>query len=74
MIDFAGYGWQLFQGTIITILVAVCALIFGLCLSVFGTLGELSRYPLIRHSIQAVGALLRGLPELLDFIQHLFWN
>ena len=65
VVDFYGFGWQLIQGAFVTVLVAVCALIFGLALSIFGTLGEMSRFRLIRYVTHTLGALLRGLPELL---------
>jgi arginine transport system permease protein len=65
VIDLNGYGALLFKGALITVLVSFCALLFGLFLSLFGTLGEMSANKLIRYLTRSIGVLLRGLPELL---------
>lgn len=65
MINFEGYGLQLFWGALTTISVAVCALLLGLLMALLGALGELSRRRSVRWVTLTITALIRGVPELL---------
>jgi len=62
---FEGYGFQLLLGALITVAVAVSALILGLAMALLGAAGELSRHRLVRGLTLTATALIRGVPELL---------
>ncbi len=65
MLDLKGYGWMLWDGLQMTLVVAVSAMAVALVMGLFGAWGKLS------HSRVALGAantytkVIRGVPELL---------
>lgn len=60
-----GYELQFVAGLWITLKVAVCALIVGLCLGLLGAGAKMSHYRWLAQPVSAFTNLIRGLPELL---------
>jgi len=60
-----GFLAQLLIGTGVTIKLAGCSLLLGLCLGLLGMIAEQSKIRLIRYLSHTIISLLRGLPELL---------
>jgi His/Glu/Gln/Arg/opine family amino acid ABC transporter permease subunit len=60
-----GYLPQLLLGVIITIKVAVLALLFGLMLGLIGALAESSKIRWLRYLFISWNSVIRGVPELL---------
>lgn len=60
-----GYLPQLLLGVVITIKVALLALVFGLSLGLISAVAESSKIRFLRYLFSGWNALMRGLPELL---------
>ncbi len=67
-----GYLGQLLSGTVLTIEVAVCAILLGSVLGLIGASGELSHSPILRVVSRAITSIIRGLPELLTLFAIYF--
>lgn len=65
MIDLKGYGWMLWDGLQVTVLVGLCSLGVALLLGLVGAWGKLSRSRVARASAAAYTTVVRGVPELL---------
>lgn len=65
MITNVGFIQQLLLGTKLTLIVAVCALCFGLLVGLLSAILELSSSKIIRIAAITCMSLIRGLPELL---------
>ena len=65
MLDLKGYGWMLWDGVQLTLLVGVCALLVAMCLGLIGAWGKLSRNPAARMTANTYTTVIRGVPELL---------
>jgi len=65
MIDLHGFSDQLLLGTLMTIRVAIGALVLGLFLGLLGAIGKLSKSRTARAVAGAYTTIIRGLPELL---------
>lgn len=65
MLDLKGYGWMLWDGVQLTLLVGICALAVAMCLGLIGAWGKLSRNPAARMTANTYTTVIRGVPELL---------
>jgi His/Glu/Gln/Arg/opine family amino acid ABC transporter permease subunit len=64
VLDLQGYGWMLWEGARLTVVVGLCALALALALGVLGALAKLSRSPLLRIAGETYTTVVRGVPEL----------
>ncbi|MFC1821822.1 ABC transporter permease [Thermodesulfobacteriota bacterium] len=62
--DLQGYGWLLWQGTRLTILVGFCSMLIAIVLGLIGTWGKLSKAKTARGAADTYTTLIRGVPEL----------
>ncbi len=65
MLDLKGYGWMLWDGAQVTLLVAVCAMALALVMGLFGAWGKLSHARAARQAANTYTTVIRGVPELL---------
>ena len=65
MFDLRGYGWMLWQGLELTILVGLGAMALALVLGLLGAWGKLSRARAGRWAAGTYTTVIRGVPELL---------
>ena len=65
MLDLKGYGWMLWQGLELTILVGLGAMALALVLGLLGAWGKLSRARAGRWAAGTYTTVIRGVPELL---------
>ncbi len=65
MFDLRGYGWMLWQGLELTILVGLGAMALALALGLLGAWGKLSRARAGRWAAGTYTTVIRGVPELL---------
>lgn len=65
MFDLHGFGPALVAGTLMTIQLALCALLLGLVLGLLGALAKTSPYRPLRWIGDIYSTLVRGIPELL---------
>lgn len=65
MIDLQGFGAQLAAGTLMTVEIALAALVLGLLLGLGGAAAKLSRFRALRLIGGLYTTLVRGVPELL---------
>lgn len=65
MIDLKGYGWMLWDGLQVTILVGLCALMVAMLLGLIGAWGKLSKSRPARAIANLYTTVVRGVPELL---------
>lgn len=65
MVDLQGYGPSLLLGMVSTLKLTCCSLAIGLCLGLMGAVAGLSRFTVLRRTVDAVTTLIRGIPELL---------
>ena len=65
MLDLRGYGWMLWQGLELTILVGLGAMAVALALGLIGAWGKLSRARAGRWAASTYTTVIRGVPELL---------
>jgi His/Glu/Gln/Arg/opine family amino acid ABC transporter permease subunit len=65
MLDLRGYGWMLWDGLQITILVGICSMAVALLLGLIGAWGKLSRSKLAQGLAGTYTTVIRGIPELL---------
>ncbi|OMH30459.1 ABC transporter permease [Motiliproteus sp. MSK22-1] len=68
MIDLRGFGHQLWDGTLMTLELAVVSLVVGLLLGLLGASAKLSNIGLARAAANAYTTILRGIPELLTVL------
>jgi len=64
LLDLKGYGWMLWDGLQITLLVGVCALLVAIVMGMIGAWGKLARNPLARLAADTYTTVIRGVPEL----------
>lgn len=65
MLDLKGYGWMLWDGLQVTILVGICSMGVALALGLLGAWGKLSSSPVARGIAGTYTTVIRGVPELL---------
>ena len=65
MLDLRGYGWMLWQGLELTILVGLCAMAVALAMGLLGAWGKLARARPGRWIAGTYTTVVRGVPELL---------
>jgi His/Glu/Gln/Arg/opine family amino acid ABC transporter permease subunit len=68
LFDFHGYGWMLWEGLQVTILVGLCALVAALAMGLLGCWGKLSGNRIARGVADAYTTIVRGVPELVLII------
>lgn len=68
MLDLRGYGWMLWDGLLITVTVAVCALFVALAFGLLGAAAKLSKTAWLRTLADAYTTIVRGVPELILII------
>lgn len=59
------YAGQLLQGALMTVQLALAALVCGLALGLVGATCQLSRHAWLRYPVAVVAGVLRGVPEFL---------
>ncbi len=64
MFDLKGYGHLLIDGALVTIEVAVCAMVVAIALGLIGAAGKLSTNRLVHGVANAYTVVIRGVPEL----------
>ncbi len=65
MLDLKGYGWMLWQGLELTMLVGLGAMALAMVMGLLGAWGKLSRAGLGRGIAGTYTTVVRGVPELL---------
>ena len=65
MFDLQGYGWMLWRGLELTVVVGLCAMAAALAMGLLGAWGKLSRSRAARACAGAYTTVVRGVPELL---------
>lgn len=65
MIDLRGYGWMLWDGLQVTLLVGICSLAVGLLLGLLGAWGKLSKSRVAHGIANTYTTIVRGVPELI---------
>lgn len=64
MLDLQGYGWMLWQGTQLTILVGLLSMVVAMVLGLIGAWGKLCGLPPVVLLTSAYTTVVRGVPEL----------
>ena len=64
MIDLKGYGWMLWGGVQVTILVGLSAMAMALLFGLIGAWGKLSKSRAARAAANTYTTVIRGVPEL----------
>ncbi|MEX0815720.1 MAG: ABC transporter permease subunit [Dongiaceae bacterium] len=64
MIDLKGYGWMLWDGVQVTILVGLSAMAMALLFGLIGAWGKLSKSRAARVAANTYTTVIRGVPEL----------
>ena len=65
MLDLQGYGWMLWAGVRLTLLVGVGAMAVAVALGLLGAWGKLGGSPVAAACAHAYTTIVRGVPELL---------
>ena len=65
MVDLQGYGWMLWRGLELTVVVGLCAMAVATAMGLLGAWGKLSRARPARALAGAYTTVVRGVPELL---------
>lgn len=65
MFDLKGYGWMLWDGVQVTLLVGVCAMALALVMGLIGAWGKLSHSKAAHAAADTYTTVIRGVPELL---------
>jgi len=72
MIDLQGFSAQLLAGTLVTVQLALSALVLGLVLGLLGATAKLSSVAPLRILANGYSTLVRGLPEFLVVLTFYF--
>ena len=64
MLDLQGYGWMLWDGFRLTVLVGITSMAIAVLLGLIGAWGKLSRSPVARGVTGPYTTVIRGVPEL----------
>jgi His/Glu/Gln/Arg/opine family amino acid ABC transporter permease subunit len=64
LFNLKGYGWMLWEGVQLTVMVGVVSMIVAILLGLFGAWGKLSGSRVARASVGAYTTMIRGIPEL----------
>ncbi|SLN39461.1 ABC transporter permease [Oceanibacterium hippocampi] len=65
MFDLQGYGWMLWDGLQMTLLVGLCSLVLAILMGLIGAWGKLSENRVARAAAATYTTVIRGIPELL---------
>ena len=63
--DLQGYGWMLWAGLKVTLMVGVCSLVLAIIMGLLGAWGKLSRSKAAIVAANTYTTVIRGVPELL---------
>jgi His/Glu/Gln/Arg/opine family amino acid ABC transporter permease subunit len=63
--DLKGYGWMLWEGLSITLMVGFCSLLLAMVMGLIGAWGKLSRNKAANLTATTYTTVIRGVPELL---------
>ena len=63
--DLKGYGWMLWVGLEMTLLVGVCSMFVAMLLGFVGAWGKLSKNKIASYAARTYTTVIRGIPELL---------
>ena len=63
--DLQGYGWMLWAGLKVTLMVGVCSLVLAIIMGLLGAWGKLSRSKAAIAAANTYTTVIRGVPELL---------
>ncbi len=64
MLDLQGYGWMLWEGLQITLLVGVCSLIVAIFAGLMGAWGKVAGNRAVKLLAETYTTVVRGVPEL----------
>ena len=64
MFNLEGYGWLLWDGTKLTISVALCAMAIAIVLGLIGAWGKLAKSRIATAAASTYTTIIRGVPEL----------
>ena len=65
MLDLQGYGWMLWAGLKITLMVGICSLVLAMLMGLIGAWGKLSRNKVANVTAATYTTVIRGIPELI---------
>jgi His/Glu/Gln/Arg/opine family amino acid ABC transporter permease subunit len=65
VLDLKGYGWMLWDGVQVTLLVGVCAMALALVMGLLGAWGKMSHSKAARGAADTYTTVIRGVPELI---------
>jgi arginine/ornithine transport system permease protein len=65
VLDLKGYGWMLWEGVQVTLLVGFCAMALALVMGLLGAWGKLSHSKAARSAADTYTTVIRGVPELI---------
>lgn len=65
VIDLQGYGWMLWAGLKVTLLVGLCSLVLAVIMGLLGAGAKLSQSKLARGAANTYTTVIRGVPELI---------
>jgi len=65
VLDLKGYGWMLWDGVQLTLLVGLCSLVVAMAMGLLGAWGKLSRHRVAHGAANTYTTVIRGIPELL---------
>jgi polar amino acid transport system permease protein/octopine/nopaline transport system permease protein/arginine/ornithine transport system permease protein len=63
--DLQGYGWMLWQGLTVTLLIGLCALAMAILLGLVGAWGKLAKNKFANSIAGTYTTVIRGIPELI---------
>jgi len=65
MFELQGYGWMLWDGVQLTLMVGLCAMVVALAMGLLGTWGKLADSRAARAAANTYTTVIRGVPELI---------
>lgn len=68
------FGSQLIKGSVVTITVSLCVLVFGMTSAILFTLTEFSHLKFFKKIVTGITIFIRGLLELLILFAVYFWS
>jgi His/Glu/Gln/Arg/opine family amino acid ABC transporter permease subunit len=64
VLNLEGYGWMLWKGTQLTILVGLCSMVIAIILGLLGAWGKLAKAKITCLIADTYTTIIRGIPEL----------
>ncbi|MEM7121413.1 MAG: ABC transporter permease [Pseudomonadota bacterium] len=65
LFDLKGYGWMLWEGLQMTLLIGVCALVLAIIMGLLGAWGKLAKNRVANTVANIYTTVIRGIPELI---------